>query len=97
MVSSGKVLKTGICRPGFFYGFSFFMAFPGHHFFVPTDSYIPVQNFQNELFLLIATWFQKCLSGNRETVQDFIMRPRGDLLSLGFFMPWFSRPMESPR
>jgi len=49
--------------------------------------FIPIDNFQNELFLLIedvvpATTFMAI----KETVLDILTRQRGDLLSLGFFM-----------
>jgi membrane protein len=68
--------------------FSFFMAlFPAIIFLFTLIPYIPVQNFQNELFLLIRDMVpQNAFLAIEETVQDIIMRPRGDLLSLGFFM-----------
>jgi membrane protein len=70
--------------------FSFFMAlFPAIIFLFTLIPYIPIKNFQNELFTLI----HNLVPGNvfvaiEGTVQDIISptRPRGDLLSLGFFM-----------
>jgi len=68
--------------------FSFFMAlFPAIIFLFTLIPYIPIDNFQDELFLLIkdmvpATAFLAI----EETVQDILTQQRGDLLSLGFFM-----------
>lgn len=68
--------------------FSFFMAlFPAIIFLFTLIPYIPIKNFQSELFLLIkdmvpATAFLAI----EETLQEIITKPRGDLLSLGFFM-----------
>ncbi|HAH23035.1 MAG TPA: YihY/virulence factor BrkB family protein [Prolixibacteraceae bacterium] len=68
--------------------FSFFMAlFPAIIFLFTLIPYIPIENFQNELFLLIkdmvpATAFLAI----EETVKDILTQQRGDLLSLGFFM-----------
>jgi membrane protein len=68
--------------------FSFFVAFfPAIIFLFTLIPYIPIDNFQNELFLLIedmvpATTFMAI----KETVLDILTRQRGDLLSLGFFM-----------
>lgn len=70
--------------------FSFFMAlFPAIIFLFTLIPYIPIKNFQSELFILI----HNLVPGNafeaiEGTVQDIISptRPRGDLLSIGFFM-----------
>ncbi|HET6555860.1 MAG TPA: YihY/virulence factor BrkB family protein [Prolixibacteraceae bacterium] len=68
--------------------FSFLMAlFPAIIFLFTLIPYIPIENFQIELFLLIkdmvpATAFLAI----EETVQDILTQQRGDLLSLGFFM-----------
>lgn len=68
--------------------FSFFMAlFPAIIFLFTLIPYIPIENFQSELFLLIrdvvpATAFLAI----EETVEDILTQQRGDLLSLGFFM-----------
>jgi membrane protein len=68
--------------------FSFFMAlFPAIIFLFTLIPYIPIENFQTELFLLIrdmvpATAFLAI----EETVTDILTQQRGDLLSLGFFM-----------
>ena len=68
--------------------FSFFVAFfPGLIFLFTLIPYIPIKNFQTELFLLIKeivpdSTFQMI----EDTVLDIIMRPRGHLVSLGFLM-----------
>jgi len=68
--------------------FSFFVAFfPAIIFLFTLIPYIPIDNFQNELFLLIedmvpATTFMAI----KETVLDILTRQRSGLLSLGFFM-----------
>ncbi|MBW8326455.1 MAG: YihY/virulence factor BrkB family protein [Prolixibacteraceae bacterium] len=68
--------------------FSFFMAmFPAIIFLFTLIPYIPISNFQNELFLLIKDMVpQNAFMAIEETVQDILTRQRGDLLSLGFFM-----------
>ncbi|WP_297086885.1 YihY/virulence factor BrkB family protein [uncultured Draconibacterium sp.] len=65
--------------------FSFFIAlFPGIIFLF---TLIPISGFQNELFVIIqelvpeSTW-----PTIEETITEIILRPRGDLLSLNFFM-----------
>ena len=68
--------------------FSFFMAlFPAIIFLFTLIPYIPIHDFQDELLTII----HNLVPGNvyiaiDETVQDIITQPRGDLLSLGFFM-----------
>src|SRR5664279_49640 len=68
--------------------FSFFVAlFPAIIFLFTLIPYIPIENFQNELFLLI----QDMVPANtfiaiKETVLDILTRQRGGLLSLGFLM-----------
>ena len=68
--------------------FSFFIAFfPGILFLFTLIPYIPIDNFQNELFQIIRELLPaETFSTVEETVSDIIMRPRGGLLSLGFFM-----------
>lgn len=68
--------------------FSFFIAlFPGIIFIFTLIPYIPINNFQNELFAIIqqlvpeSTWLTI-----EETITEVIMQPRGDLLSINFFM-----------
>lgn len=68
--------------------FSFFIAFfPAVLFLFTLIPYVPVENFQSELFQIV----QEVLPENafiiiEDTVTDIIMRPRGGLLSLGFLM-----------
>lgn len=66
--------------------FSFFIAlFPFMIFLVTLIPYIPIDNFQNELFLLIQDLVpESTFKAIEPTIKD-VMRPRGDLLSFGFF------------
>ncbi len=68
--------------------FSFFIAFfPAVLFLFTLIPYIPIDNFQNELFRLIREILpQSAFATVEDTVTDIIMRPRGGLLSFGFFM-----------
>lgn len=68
--------------------FSFFMAlFPAIIFLFTLIPYIPIDNFQNELFLLIKDMVpETAFLAIEETVLDILTQQRGDLLSLGFFM-----------
>ncbi len=68
--------------------FSFFIAFfPFVIFLFTLIPYIPINNFQNELFLLMKQIVpESTFNTIEETLMDIIMRPRGDLLSFGFFM-----------
>ncbi|MBL7967781.1 MAG: YihY/virulence factor BrkB family protein [Prolixibacteraceae bacterium] len=68
--------------------FSFFMAlFPAIIFLFTLIPYIPIENFQDELFLLIKDMVpENAFMAIEETVQDILTQQRGDLLSLGFFM-----------
>ncbi len=67
--------------------FSFFIAlFPFLIFLVTLIPLLPIQNFQNELLILIQDLLPpETYNTIEETLID-LMRPRGDLLSLGFFM-----------
>jgi membrane protein len=68
--------------------FSFFIAFfPGILFLFTLIPYIPIDNFQNELFHIIQDLVPETTFATIEgTVSDIIMRPRGGLLSFGFAM-----------
>ena len=68
--------------------YNFFLAlFPAILFLFTLIPYIPIPNFQDELFFLIKSIVPESVFGAVEdTVEDIITRPRGDLLSLGFFM-----------
>ncbi len=67
--------------------FSFFIAFfPFIIFLFTLIPYIPVDNFQNELLILIQDIVPPTTYATIEqTVEDIITQPRGDLLSFGFF------------
>lgn len=67
--------------------FSFFVAFfPFIIFLFTLIPYIPIDNFQNELLILIQDLVPPATySTIEQTVEDIITRPRGDLLSFGFF------------
>ncbi|WP_299583228.1 YihY/virulence factor BrkB family protein [uncultured Sunxiuqinia sp.] len=68
--------------------FSFFLAlFPAIIFLFTLIPYIPIKNFQVELFLLIQELLPpEAFAMVEKTIQDILTRQRGDLLSLGFFM-----------
>ncbi len=68
--------------------FSFFIAFfPALIFLFTLIPYIPINNFQNELFMMIKHVVpESTFATIEDTLMDIIMQPRGDLLSLGFFM-----------
>jgi len=68
--------------------FSFFLAlFPALIFIFTLIPYIPSENFQNELFLLIQGVLpQNAFSAVEKTIQEVITEQNGGLLSLGFFM-----------
>lgn len=68
--------------------FSFFIAFfPSIIFIFTLIPYIPIDNFQNELLLMleqvVPTGTYEAIEG---TVTDIITQPRGGLLSIGFFL-----------
>jgi membrane protein len=67
--------------------FSFFVAFfPFIIFLFTLIPYIPIDNFQNELLILIQDVVPPATYTTIEqTVEDIITQPRGDLLSFGFF------------
>ncbi|MCW0482634.1 YihY/virulence factor BrkB family protein [Gaoshiqia sediminis] len=68
--------------------FSFFLAlFPAIIFIFTLIPYIPIEDFQEELFLLIRDFLPThTFLVVEETIQDILTRQRGGLLSLGFFM-----------
>ena len=68
--------------------FSFFVAlFPAIIFLFTLIPYIPIENFQDKLFLLIKDMVPEgAFKAIEETVKDILTRQRGDLLSFGFFM-----------
>lgn len=68
--------------------FSFFLAlFPAIIFLFTLIPYIPIRNFQAELFLLLQEFLPPdAFSTVEDTILDILTRQRGDLLSLGFFM-----------
>lgn len=68
--------------------FSFFIAlFPAILFLFTLIPYIPIQDFQNELFQLLHDILpESTFATVEDTLTDIIMRPRGGLLSLGFIM-----------
>jgi membrane protein len=68
--------------------YSFFLAlFPAIIFLFTLIPYIPIRNFQTELFQLIQSVVPaSTFKAIESTVVDIISRPRGGLLSLGFLM-----------
>jgi membrane protein len=68
--------------------FSFFIAlFPATIFIFTLIPYIPIDNFQNELFIVIQQLVpESTFETIEETLTEILMQPRGDLLSINFFM-----------
>jgi membrane protein len=68
--------------------YSFFLAlFPATIFLFTLIPYIPIPDFQEELFLLLKSVVPgSTFDAIEGTLQDIITRPRGGLLSLGFLM-----------
>ncbi len=66
--------------------YSFFLAlFPSIIFLFTLIPYIPIENFQDQLFKLIASMLPKsAFEATEETIADIIKNPRGGLLSFGF-------------
>ena len=67
--------------------FSFYLAiFPAIIFVFTLIPYIPIDNFQEQLFSLVASLLpHNAFLSIQETLQDIIMNQRGGLLSFGFF------------
>ncbi len=68
--------------------FSFFIAlFPAIIFLFTLIPYIPIENFQTDLYLIIQQLVpQTTFDTIEETLSDIVLQQRGGLLSLGFFM-----------
>jgi membrane protein len=66
--------------------FSFFLAlFPSVIFLFTLIPYIPINNFQDQLFNLMKSLLpQAAFEATEETIFDIIKNPRGGLLSFGF-------------
>ncbi len=66
--------------------FSFFLAiFPAIIFFFTLIPYIPFENFQAELLLMIQGFLpQAAFTTVEDTINDIVLHKRGDLLSFGF-------------
>ena len=68
--------------------FSFFIAlFPAIIFLFTLIPYIPIENFQTDLYLIIQQLVpQSTFDTIEETISEIVLQQRGGLLSLGFFM-----------
>jgi membrane protein len=68
--------------------FNFFLAiFPSLIFLFTIIPFVPIANFQQILLDLIQSLVPKSTYETvRETLEDIVIRPRGGLLSLGFFL-----------
>ena len=68
--------------------FSFFLAiFPSLLFLFTIIPFIPIDNFQVSLLTLINDFLPKSTYETiKETIEDVVTQPRGDLLSLGFIL-----------
>ncbi|MCH8515792.1 MAG: YihY/virulence factor BrkB family protein [Cyclobacteriaceae bacterium] len=71
--------------------FNFFLAFiPAVIFIFSLIPYIPVDNFQEQLFSIIANLLpEDAFLLMKNTIEDTIAIPRGGLLSIGFFLALF--------
>lgn len=71
--------------------FNFFIAlFPAVIFLFTLIPYVPIHNFQDELFELIESLLPGgAFEAFEDTVNDIINKPRGTLLSLGFLFALF--------
>lgn len=71
--------------------FNFFLAiFPAILFFFSLIPYIPIADFQGSLMNLLRDLIpEKAFEAVEGTLMDIIMRPRGNLLSIGFLMAMF--------
>lgn len=71
--------------------FNFFLAiFPAIIFFFSLIPYIPIADFQGSLMNLLRDFIpEKAFEAVEGTLIDIIMRPRGNLLSIGFLMAMF--------
>jgi membrane protein len=68
--------------------FNFFLAvFPSLIFFFTIIPFIPIENFQQSLLALIQDFVPaQAYDTIKDTVEDIVTRPRGDLLSIGFIL-----------
>jgi membrane protein len=71
--------------------FKFFLAiFPGIIFLITLIPYIPIENFQSELLILLKDILPKnAYEATRGTFEDLVKHQRGDLLSFGFLFALF--------
>lgn len=67
--------------------FKFFLAiFPSIIFLITLIPYIPIDDFQDQLLILLRDILPKnAYEATRETFEDLVKHQRGDLLSFGFF------------
>lgn len=69
---------------------NFLAIFPAIIFFFTLIPYVPIYNFQDSLLNLLADLIPKqTFEAVRGTLFDIIKRPRGGLLSLGFFLAMY--------
>lgn len=68
--------------------FNFFLAvFPSLIFLFTIIPFVPIDNFQQSLLAIIQDFMPgKAYDTVKETVEDIVTRPRGDLLSIGFIL-----------
>lgn len=84
-----KGLKNGsITTRASSVSFSFFLAtFPAIIVFFTLIPYIPIEHFQDNVFLLMKNMIpEKAFSSVEQTLRDIITRPRGGLLSVTFLL-----------
>jgi membrane protein len=68
--------------------FNFILAvFPGIIFLFTLIPYIPIKNLDQQILLLLQHAMPESIfQSAKETIEDIVKKPRGGLLSLGFFM-----------
>lgn len=68
--------------------FAFFLAiFPAVIFLFTLLAYIPIENFQEQLLLILEEFMpHNAYEASRETIEDIVKQRRGGLLSIGFLL-----------
>ncbi|HET6244025.1 MAG: YihY/virulence factor BrkB family protein [Bacteroidetes bacterium] len=82
------VKKSSLTTRASALAFNFFIAiFPGLIFLFTLIPYIPIDDFQNQLLLLMKDILPyNAYESIKITIEDLVLRQRGGLLSIGFFL-----------
>lgn len=86
-----EINKNSITTRAYAVAFQFFLAiFPGLIFLFSLIPYIPIENFQEQLLMLLHEILPKnAYDLTRATFEDLVKNPRGGLLSLGFVIAFY--------